>query len=82
MARVADYRTLLCHCIKAISTYDASKLGPDSHIEAYLSSPDLQVVSDHRASNTALVYSINSSQIPTVHLYLKCLQDVSGLMVC
>ena len=46
MATVADYRSLIPHCIKVISTYDPTKLGPDSHIEAYLSSPDLKTVSN------------------------------------
>lgn len=46
MATVADYRSLISHCIKVISTYDPTKLGPDSHIEAYLSSPDLKTLTE------------------------------------
>ena len=41
----ASYRSLMTHCIKAISTYDAKKTGPDSHIETYLASSDLTTVS-------------------------------------
>jgi len=46
MAAVASYRSLITHCIKVLSTYDANKLGPDSHIEAYLSSSGLKTVSN------------------------------------
>ena len=41
----ASYRSLITHCMKAISTYDANKTGPDSHIETYLASSDLTTVS-------------------------------------
>lgn len=42
----ANYCSLMTHCMKAISTYDANKTGPDAHIEAYLATPELTTVSN------------------------------------
>ncbi|XP_065883356.1 cilia- and flagella-associated protein 99-like [Dysidea avara] len=42
----ANYRSLVTHCMKAISTYDANTTGPDSYIEAYLASSDPTTLTD------------------------------------